>query len=214
MDPWLDQWLDGQAALSSSSSSESEKRVLDPSPSEMAKFLQELDEIFPTVGTSPPDLPAQEMPSVPLPNALAPVTFTFPSPIDILRNKLWTMSPNDSLTNEELALVASNIYAFTQEDLLRIPNIYLRGNTHYPLQLAREVMTSLKMVTGMTGMSLHAILPPFLTEAHCNCYCTNKHDRSQCTRKRRIGEVTCSRHLQCVETVAGYVFKMQQTPRM
>lgn len=130
------------------------------------------------------------------------------SAVDAMKAKLWTMSSDDTLTNDELSFIADNILSFTREDLYRLPNIYIRGNTHYPIQLSCETATVLKMVASMTNTSLHAILPPFLKEFHCNCYCLNKNDGQVCTRKRRFGQTTCSRHIHTSSDVPQYVFKM------
>lgn len=132
------------------------------------------------------------------------------TPVEAVRHRIYTLGPQENLDNPELAVVADNIYAFTQEELMNIPNVYIRGNTHYPLQMAREVMTALKMAATLGGCSLHQILPPFLTEDHCQCYCTVKAASGMmCSRKRRIGETTCSRHVAVTgESVPAYVLKM------
>lgn len=129
--------------------------------------------------------------------------------VERLRQRLDALKEGDILENNELEMIAKNIQQFTQEELLKIPNIYIRGMTHYPLQLSKEIMTSLKLVSMNSGIWMHNIILPFLTDKHCNCYCDTKSTK-QCNRKRRFGELTCSRHISSEMTPSEYVYKMNK----
>lgn len=190
-----------------------------PPPSPETPVQEEEEPTFPLLGSSPV-LPVLPPPTGLFEEEAAPGQLlwagNFPlqiqalTPVEAVRQRLYNLGPQENLDNSELAVVADNIYAFSQEDLMNIPNVYIRGNTHYPLQMAREVMTAVKMASTLGGCSLHQILPPFLTEDHCQCYCTVKAASGMmCSRKRRIGETTCSRHVAVTgESVPAYVLKM------
>lgn len=159
--------------------------------------------------TVPIDYPTMEMPSTTTPINVP--SMEMPSDVIIMKEKLIHLKEEEMLSNEELASISNNITYFSEEDLHHIPNVYCRGNTFYPKQLAREVMTSMKIFCSMCNVSLATVLQPFLTEQSIGCYCKNAGCGNMCTRKRRFGEFTCSRHVKNKTTSYDYTCNMLNT---
>lgn len=135
-----------------------------------------------------------------------------PATVMQIKNKLLHVGDDGLIDNSDLQSIINNIMFFDDTELELIPNIFCRGSTFYPKQLAREVMSSLKIMCRLTGTSIRTILPAFLTEQSIQCYCHNAGSGGMCTRKRRFGEFTCSRHVKCKQTSMEYVMGMFQLP--
>jgi hypothetical protein len=136
----------------------------------------------------------------------------FEDPVAAVRQRLYSLAPGELLQNTDLESIAHRIDLFTYEEFEKIPNIYIRGETHYPQQFACEMAVTLKTISKTWGLDIKALMLPYLTSSHCKCYCEKKDNGQQCTRKRRWGCFSCSRHKDAAMDSLEYAKKMHLVP--
>ena len=126
--------------------------------------------------------------------------------VKTIKEKLMNYIEGVFLPNQDLVFIADNAHLFDEEDFLRIPHIFVRGETHYPKQFAMEMAINLKVISSTHGIPLKDLMKPYLSDDHCKCFCENKTNNHGCTRKRRWGCFTCSRHKDDEQGTDGYMY--------
>jgi hypothetical protein len=98
------------------------------------------------------------------------------------------------LCNDDLQCILTHLDQFTDEELLNIPNIFVRGECEYLEKISREVMIGIKVACYVGRIQLRLILPIVLSEAFVFCHEKNKTGDLLCGRERVHGCLACSCH--------------------
>ena len=102
------------------------------------------------------------------------------------------------LENADLVIIYKNMAAFNDDDLWKIPNVYLRGTGSLAVKHACEIMLCIKMICIDHDIDLRKVLSArFSNSVWVDCPCVNatgKNKGDVCDRERRYGMLACSRH--------------------
>ncbi len=119
--------------------------------------------------------------------------------VQTLKRKLVAGIPANIFSNDTLETIHKNIDVFTDEELLNIPNIYIRGSSSTPclVKEASEVMVVIRVATALCPkdpMLLRKLLQVFLTKHGQMCCVTNEIDLEPCAKRRKEGYFVCGTH--------------------
>ena len=148
-----------------------------------------------------PAMPMQDMlqmqPAVPMQDMLQ-MTAGISLEVIGLKQKLMTITDEDYLCNQELYVITANMDQFTDDELWRVPNVFLRGTGSLAVKNGCESMLMIKILCVDNQLNLRSILSKrFLDGNWCDCKCVNAtggRRGEKCDRERRAGYLSCSRH--------------------